>query len=157
LTPGRSLAAVAVVVALSSCGSSHKGPSPGPAAITAAVPSTTTTRAAPTTTTTTTSTTAPPAGGPYATFATPDAAATFLIGAWKKGDRGLAAQAATPAAVNALFAQPYPPGGPEHRGCNAGLGGLASCFYRVGQSGLSMQLSDVDGTHWRVVDVQFLT
>jgi hypothetical protein len=59
--------------------------------------------------------------------------------------------------VNALFAQPYPPGGPEHRGCNAGLGGAASCFYRVGQSGLSMQLSDVDGTHWRVVDVQFLT
>jgi hypothetical protein len=154
LTPGRSLAAVAVVLALSSCGSGKRAPSPATSVVTTSVPSTTTSLAP---STTTTSTTTPPAGGPYATFATPDAAATFLVAAWKKGDRGLAAQAATPAAVNALFAQPYPPGGPEHRGCNAGLGGLASCFYRVGQSGLSMQLSDVDGTHWRVVDVQFLT
>jgi hypothetical protein len=153
LTPGRSLAAVAVVLALSSCGSGKRASTPTTAVVTTSVPSTTTIS---TPSTTTTSTTAAPAGGPYATFATPDAAATFLVGAWKKGDRGLAAQAATPAAVNALFAQPYPPGGPEHRGCNAGLGGLASCFYRVGQSGLSMQLSDVDGTHWRVVDVQFL-
>jgi hypothetical protein len=100
-----------------------------------------------------TTTTAP--GGPYATFTTPDTAANALVDAWRRGDRARAQQVATPAAIASLFAVPAPSGAPQNRGCNAGLGGVSSCFYRVGDSALSIQLNDVPPTHWRVVDATF--
>ena len=147
-----------MVLAVSGCSSGKGVSTPATAVNTTSLRAATSTvaTAAPTNPPTTAATTTT-AGGPYATFITPDSAAAHLIDGWRRGDRAFAGQAATSAAVSALFAQPYPRGGPENRGCNAGIGGVASCFYRVGQTGLSVQLADVDATQWRVVDVQFLT
>ena len=145
-----------VGLALAGCSSGKGVSSPtgaGPSSSAAAAATT----SAPTTTTTVAVTTTQPAGGPYATFTTPDAAAAQLVAAWRKGDRGLAAQAAVPSAVDALFAQPAPATAPEDRGCNGGLGGVASCFFRVGQNGLQIQLADSGPTHWRVQQVAFIS
>jgi hypothetical protein len=78
-----------------------------------------TTAPRPTTTTgpTIPTTTAPPAIPP-ALQSSPDAAAQAFVGRWAVGDRGGATTVATPAAVAALFAAPYPGGGDaQDRGC----------------------------------------
>jgi hypothetical protein len=99
------------------CGSSHRGASvtlpPAPAS-TAVRPSTV---PRPTSTTRRTSpTTVWKAAAPQPS---PDAAASRLVGAWAGGDRAAAATVATPAAVAALFAVPYPgPGLALSRGCS---------------------------------------
>jgi hypothetical protein len=86
-----------------------------------AVPGTTTpiNEPRPTTTTgpTVPTTTAPPALPP-ALQPSPDSAAQAFVGRWAVGDRGGAATVATPSAVTALFAAPYPGGGnAQDRGC----------------------------------------
>jgi hypothetical protein len=81
---------------------------------------------------TTTSTTAPPATLPPLHLASALTSATHLIDAWKNNDRVAAAQAATAAAINALFAQAYQP--LQSRGCDGGQP-ESDCFYREGASG----------------------
>ena len=47
-----------------------------------------------------------------------DAAATALVSSWSTGNRAAALSVATPAAVDALFAVPYPSGQAQDRGCS---------------------------------------
>ena len=68
----------------------------------------------------------PPKSTPSTTYlatapqASPDGAAARLIGAWAAGDRGTAHSVATPGAVAALFAVPYPGQGLAiSRGCSS--------------------------------------
>jgi hypothetical protein len=103
-----------------------------------------------------TTTTAEP-GGPHATFTTPDAAAAVLVDAWHRGDRARAARAAIPNVIASLFAVIPPAAAPEDRGCNAGLGGMSSCFYRIGNIALSLQLRDEPLYHWQVVQASFMS
>lgn len=66
---------------------------------------------------------------------TPDAAAGALIAAWSTGSRATAATGATPAAVSTLFAQPYPAGFLQARGCTAASDNPGTCTYANRQSG----------------------
>jgi hypothetical protein len=51
-------------------------------------------------------------------------------------------QDASPAAVSALFAYPYPPAGVQFRGCSSPPGNTASnCVYRDGNNLLSLAVS----------------
>ena len=51
------------------------------------------------------------------------------MSAWSTGDRVLAGSVATPAAVGTLFAQPYPSGYLQARGCTEGVS-PGTCTYR---------------------------
>ena len=66
---------------------------------------------------------------------TPDAAAAALIAAWSNGSRATAATGAAPAAVSTLFAQPYPGGALQARGCTAASDNPGTCTYANRQSG----------------------
>lgn len=66
---------------------------------------------------------------------TPDAAAAALISAWSTGNRAGAAAGAAPAAVASLFAQPYPGGFLQARGCTAASDNPGTCTYANRQSG----------------------
>lgn len=90
----------------------------------------TTTAALPTTTAAPTTTEAPR----LVPQASPPKAAAALIAAWTAGDRVAGAQAAEPAAVDALFA--HPAVAVEQRGCNAPVSGTADCAYGIGRKGL---------------------
>ncbi len=106
------------------CSPTRQGGPPRPVASTPA-----TTAPAPTTTTT-----APPppttTWAPTAAQATPDAAAARLIDQWSTGDRAGAASVAAPAAVQTLFALPYPAGWVQPRGCTAASTNPGTCTYR---------------------------
>jgi hypothetical protein len=66
-------------------------------------------------------------------------AAYELVGAWADNDRKAALGDASPAAVAALFADPYPPGGPQYRGCSTPPGNVPSnCVFRSGNDLLSL-------------------
>jgi hypothetical protein len=66
-------------------------------------------------------------------------AAYALVEAWSAHDRSLALADATPAAVAALFSHPYPPGGPQFRGCSTPPANEpAACVYRAGNDLLSL-------------------
>jgi len=92
-------------------------------------------RSAPTTDTTestvapTTSTTSTTLRTPTSPQPTPDAAASRLVSAWASGNRDAAAAVASPQAVDALFAQTYPAGYLQARGCTTGAN-PATCTYR---------------------------
>jgi hypothetical protein len=108
------LLALGVMTAACSTGSGAAGP-----AATTSAPSTSvvvaTTAAPPTIAPTTSTTLVPPAPQP-----TPDQAADQLVASWAAGDRAGAGAVATPAAVDQLFATPYPgPGLAIPRGCSA--------------------------------------
>jgi hypothetical protein len=126
---------------------------------TTATAATTTTTATITTTTTTTTTTAatsttaaprrsvaasssttsPAAWRPPSPEPTASQAAYELVGAWADNDPKAALADASPAAVAALFANPYPPGGPQYRGCSAPPGNAPSnCVFRSGNDLLSL-------------------
>jgi cytoskeletal protein RodZ len=111
------LAASALVIA-AGCSSSHGIGSP-------ATTSTTASTAAPTTSTTVW---APTAAQPSA-----DSAAARLVSAWSTGNRTAALAVATPQAVDTLFAQPYPAGSLQARGCTSGAN-PATCTYRNTQT-----------------------
>jgi hypothetical protein len=69
-------------------------------------------------------------------------AAYDIVGAWSEGDRKLALEDATPSAVSALFANAYPPGGPQYRGCSSPPGNQPSiCVWRSGNDLLSLTVS----------------
>jgi hypothetical protein len=91
---------------------------------------------------------------PAAPQATPDAAASAVIAAWKAGDRGSAAQVATAAAVDALFAQP--PDGVVARGCMQGAADPRYCVYRTDAGELQLKLT-MGGGGWYVLDAVFGT
>lgn len=83
-------------------------------------------------TTTTTTSTLPPTTvyQPSAPQPSADEASGHLISAWMSGDRAAALTDATPAAVSALFAQPYPSGGVQFRSCSTAVAGPSDCTYR---------------------------
>jgi hypothetical protein len=109
-------------------------------------------------TTTTTTSTVPPTTvfQPTAPQASQDLAAAHIVAAWKAGDRAAAAADATPAAVAAVFAQPFPAGGVQARGCSSAVAGPSSCIYRVLANGnlLSLSALPVSGG-WIISDAQF--
>jgi hypothetical protein len=114
---------------------------------TTAATTTPTTREAATTTTTgarrsvpsSSPTTSPAAWRPPAPEPTASQAAYELVGAWADNDRRAALADASPAAVAALFANPYPPGGPQYRGCSTPPGNApSSCVFRSGNDLLSL-------------------
>jgi hypothetical protein len=117
------------------------------AAITTSTAATTTKGTAATTTTTaarrsvpsSSPTTSPAAWRPPAPEPTASQAAYELVGAWADNDRKAALADASPAAVAALFANPYPPGGPQYRGCSTPPGNApSSCVFRSGNDLLSL-------------------
>jgi hypothetical protein len=139
------LAAGALVVG--ACSASHP-PRAAPATSTIAA-----------TTPTTTSTIAPTTVyQPTAPQSSRDAAAAHLIAAWRAGDRAAAAADALPAAVAALFAQAYPPGDVQFRGCSVAAAGPSSCDYRILGTGGLLEVSVVEGTGgWLSQAAQFLS
>lgn len=92
---------------------------------------------------TTTTSTLPPTTlyQPSAPQPSQDDAGTHLVDAWMAGDRAAALTDATPAAVAALFAQPFPSGGIQARGCSNAVAGPSSCVYRIYDSGNLVDLS----------------
>ena len=104
------------MIVLGSCGSSTAPHSQGTVPPTTAAP---------------VSATAPPTTGWSATAAqpSPDAAAARLISAWSTGNQALARTVASPTAVSTLFAQPYPAGYLQARGCTTGAN-PGTCTYR---------------------------
>jgi hypothetical protein len=119
-TPGIGLFVIVVMIlaaALAGCGKSVRAATP-PTTAPATTPATTRPTAAPTTP----RRTAPPTTvwTLKAPQASPDDAAAALVGAWAAGDRATALTVATPTAVEALFAVPYPGAGLAiSRGCSA--------------------------------------
>jgi hypothetical protein len=66
-------------------------------------------------------------------------AAYALVEAWSARNRPEALRDASPAAVAALFSRPYPPGGPQFRGCSTPPGNEpAACVYRLGNDLLTL-------------------
>ncbi len=73
-----------------------------------------------------------------------DLAGAHLVAAWKAGDRAVALTDATPAAVDAVFAQRYPAGGLQPRGCSVPVAGPAHCIYRL-PNGTAVALTAENG------------
>ena len=69
------------------------------------------------------------AWAPTAAQPSPDAAAARLVSAWSTGNRALALTVAAPSAVATLFAQAYPAGALQARGCTTGAN-PGTCTYR---------------------------
>jgi hypothetical protein len=124
--------ALAVVLVLGGVGiAGCSGGSSPVAATTVPTLATTTTSVAPTTT----------VYQPTAPQKTQDAAGAHLVAAWKAADRASASSDATPAAVDAVFAQPFPAGGVQARGCSNAVAGPSFCVYRILANGSLLSLS----------------
>jgi hypothetical protein len=105
-----------------------------------------------TTTRVTTTTGGPPPSAPRSAPTTPPAAwkppspeptasqaAYALVDAWAEHNRKTALEDASPGAVAALFAAPYPAGGAQYRGCSTPPGNVpSSCVFRSGNDLLSL-------------------
>jgi hypothetical protein len=120
--------------------------------------STTVVTAALSTTTTGATTTVPPTTvfRPSAPQPSQDQAASRLVAAWKAGDRAAALTDATPTAVDAVFAQPFPAGGVQARGCSNAVAGPSSCIYRILATGALLDLSVTSGPGgWYVSGTRF--
>ena len=77
---------------------------------------------------------------------TPSQAAWALLDAWAANKRASALEAASPAAVAALFAHSYPAPGVQYRGCSSPPGNTASnCVFRDGNDLLSLTVSMFPG------------
>ena len=110
--------------------------------------------------TTTTTSTVPPTTvyQPTAPQASQDLAAAHIVAAWRAGDRVAAAADASPAAVAAVFAHPFPAGGVQARGCSSAVAGPSSCIYRILANGNLLSLSAVPVSGgWIISDAQFET
>jgi hypothetical protein len=129
------VAGLTTVVLAAGCASSH-----GTGATATSV--TTPTTSAPTTTTT--------VWAPTAAQPSPDTAAARLISAWSTNNRAAAAAVAPPQAVDTLFAQPYPAGYIQARGCTSGAN-PATCTYRNTKTDGIYEISVSSGsTGWYV-------
>jgi hypothetical protein len=114
--------------------------------------------AAPSTTATTSTLPATTVYQPSAPQPSQDKAGAHLVAAWRAGDQAAALTDATPAAVSAVFAQPFPAGGVQARGCSTPVAGPASCIYRILADGSALQLSAVTvAGGWVVTAAQFET
>ncbi len=142
-------AAVAGLVLLG-CQSSHPTVAPTTVAPTTVVPTTSTHPAG---------TSAPPTTAsfqPSGPQKSQDLAGSHLIAAWMAGDRAAASTDAAPAAVDAVFAQPFPAGGVQARGCSAPVAGPATCTYRVLANGNLLSLSVVaNSSGWFTLAARF--
>ncbi|MDQ6614526.1 MAG: hypothetical protein M3083_07220 [Actinomycetota bacterium] len=129
------LFAVASGTGLYGCraGTDTAGPSPTGVATSASTAATTTTSTVPPTTVYQAS----------APLLSRDQAGRHLVAAWMSGDRPTALTGAAPAAVEAVFAQPFPAGGVQERGCASAVAGPSSCVYRIYASGTLLDLSAV--------------
>lgn len=78
---------------------------------------------------------------PSAPQASLDQAGGHLVAAWRAGDRASALSDATPAAVDVVFAQPFPAGDVQARGCANAVAGPSSCTYRILANGNVLDLS----------------
>ncbi len=106
------------------------------------------TTVAPTTVTVAPTTTTMPATTLYRPSApqpSREAAASHLVAAWRGGDQAAALADATPAAVSALFAHPYPKGAPQFRQCSQAVAGPSFCDYRVDNALLDLSVVMVPG------------
>ena len=139
--PSRLLGLLAAMVLLAACGSSGKGA----AGATTTLAASTTEAPATTVAATTTTVALSPLGSP-------DAAATALIDAWRKGDRAGALLVATPAAVDAMFGQAVQ--ATSDRGCQDPIGGTSSCAFGYG-SGLLSITTSMAGGGWIVQSATF--
>ena len=84
-------------------------------------------------------TTSPAAWRPASPAPSASQAAYELVEAWGNGSRKTALADASPRAVAALFANPYPAGGPQYRGCSTPPGHVpSSCVFRSGNDLLSL-------------------
>ncbi len=84
-------------------------------------------------------TTPPAAWKPPSPQPTASQAAYALVDAWADHTRKTALEDASPGAVAALFANPYPAGGAQYRGCSTPPGDLpSSCVFRSGNDLLSL-------------------
>ncbi len=119
-------------LAVSGCHGTNTAAPPvtAPTATTAVAPTTTTSALPPTT-----------VYQPSAPQPSQDDAGTHLVDAWMAADRAAALTDATPDAVTALFAQPYPSGGIQARGCSSAVAGPSSCVYRIYDNGNLVDLS----------------
>jgi hypothetical protein len=72
---------------------------------------------------------------------TPDAAAAALVEDWGAGTRAAAATLAAPAAISALFAQAYKPGGLQARGCTDPSANPGTCTYADQSTGSLYQFA----------------
>jgi hypothetical protein len=145
--PARSLRALATALVLgataAACGASGTS---GPGATTTA----TTTKPAPTTTTT---------GVPAAPQPSANDAASALVSDWSSGNRASALSVATPQAVAALFAVPYPSGLAVDRGCSSGFVPVTCTFGAPGggpptASIFQLSVSQTSGGGWYVSSVK---
>ena len=142
------LAALVFVLVLAGCSSNRSGTGKATTTTTIA-PATTsivppTTRSVPKTT----------VSVPTHLQTTPDAAAAALISAWSTGNRATASTGATPSAVAALFAQPYPGNFIQARGCTAASDNPGTCTYANRQSGSLYEIGVTKaGPGWYVSSV----
>ncbi|HET6964380.1 MAG TPA: hypothetical protein VFH58_06375 [Acidimicrobiales bacterium] len=137
------LGVAGLVAALAACSSSHPH-TPVGVTTTSVAPATTlppATTAAPTS-----AATAPPSTvyTPTTPQPSPDSAAGALVNDWSTGNRAAASTVAAPPAVAALFAQPYPAGYIQARGCTDPSANPGTCTYANRESG---GLYEIEVTH----------
>jgi hypothetical protein len=99
---------------------------------------------------------------PTAAQAAPDAAAARLVSAWAAGDRATAATVASPAAVEALFAAPYPgPGLAIPRGCSTGFSPIVCTYGPPGGAAPTDSIYEISVAHdaagWYVTSARILS
>ncbi len=140
---GRQLAGMlavglAVAAGLAGCASTSH---PSGTAPTSPATSATTTSAPPTSPPTTATTTTAPYQ-PTAARPSADDAASALLQAWGNGDRTAAGAVASPPAVAALFALPYPGQSVDARGCS-GAFSPEVCSYRDGNDLIEVAATQV--------------
>ena len=127
------LAALAAAWCLAGCSSAGRAATRSPTTPSTTAPSPTTavpTTPAPTSTAPPTTVYAPTRPAP-----SPDSAAYALVQAWSRADRAGAAAVASPPAVAALLAIPYPGGWLQSRGCTDPSANPGTCTYANLQSG----------------------
>lgn len=146
MRPRLALCLLGVAAVAAACSSSGRGSAPATSSTTGAVTTTTASTVPPTTTTTVYT--------PARPQPSPDAAAAALITDWASGSRAAAALVASPQAVTAVFAQPYPYSYMQPRGCTSATTNPGTCTYANRQSGALYEIGVTRfGTGWYVSSV----
>ena len=117
---------------------------------------TTTTTTIPSTTTTPASTSTPTSTAPLPT--TPEGFAQTMFTAWQGNNRALAAQVASPTAVNQMFAQTYPTGPTNpytYQGCQGAAGSVICTWQGNGQVIVMTVRNLTGGLPIQVVNVEY--
>jgi hypothetical protein len=86
--------------------------------------------------------------------ASADAAAGALVNFWSENNRSAAAGVASPAAVAALFASPFPGQYIQERGCSAPADGPTTCTYANRNTGSLYEIFATQGrSGWYISSV----